>query len=110
MIQNLILSNELPYGMDKEYLRTIKPSGILRTWMQSKSTTQGVRSDVTHEFLLNMQLSNSENIGTAAATLQIPEGDNHSANVLWKGNEIAFVFSKLGSSTSPTILPGDEIR
>ena len=44
-------TDELPYGIDKEYLERIKPSGIVRTWL---SISNSPRSDVIHEFTLKV--------------------------------------------------------
>ena len=47
------LHNSLPYGMNKEYLDTIRPSGIVRTWMGV--ITSNVRNDVFHDLTLKVK-------------------------------------------------------
>ena len=43
----------LPYGMDKEYLDLVRPSGIIRTWISVNTDT--ARSDVNHELSLKVK-------------------------------------------------------
>ena len=46
------MSSDLPYGMDKDYMEKIEPSGLIRTWMSVDRTS--ARSGVTHEISLKV--------------------------------------------------------
>ena len=45
----------MPYGMDKEYLDIVKPSGIVRTWISVINS--GPNNNVLHELTLKVYAS-----------------------------------------------------
>ena len=49
-------STSLPYGMNKEYLDIVRPSGIVRTWVGVM--TSNVRDGVVHELTLKVYHGN----------------------------------------------------
>lgn len=45
-------TDELPYGMDKDYLAKILPSGLIRTWLSVDKDS--LDSSVNHELSLKV--------------------------------------------------------
>ena len=53
---NVTQLNRLPYGINKEYMTIVKPSGIVRTWVGVDSSTP--RQNVNHEISLTVIFKN----------------------------------------------------
>ena len=51
--QEISVSSGLTFGMDKQYLDIVRPSGIIRTWIGVD--TNAPRSGVIHELSLKVQ-------------------------------------------------------
>ena len=51
--QEISVSTGLTFGMDKQYLDIVRPSGIIRTWIGVD--TNSARSGVIHELSLKVQ-------------------------------------------------------
>ena len=110
--QVLNVTKDLPYGINKEYIENIKPSGLLRTWFQSKQQNGNIR-DVQHQVTMTMELldtqsSTSQEFGKTS--MNIKEGDKVASHATWDGHEIAFAFSKADSAESKLTQTGDSIR
>ena len=107
--QVLDVSRDLPYGMNREYIGIVKPSGLLRTWFQSPTGTAG--PDINHLLTIKMKLEDSgSSLNIGADNIPIAEGDHVAANVEWEGTEVAFAFSKSTSAESTLTQTGDSIR
>ena len=49
---NVLSFDELPYGIEKEYMERIKPSGLVRIWVSVRSNSP--RSDIIHDVSLKV--------------------------------------------------------
>ena len=95
--------------MNKEYIDVIKPSGLLRTWFQSPTGSAG--PDIKHLLTMKMKLEEpGRSLDIGAENIPIAEGDHIASNVLWKGKEVGFAFSKSSSAESTLTQTGDSIR
>ena len=96
--------------MNKEYIEVMKPSGLLRTWFQS-STGSASGSDIKHLLTMKMKLEEpGRSLDIGAENIPIAEGDHVASNLLWKGKEVGFAFSKSASAESTLTQTGDSIR
>ena len=104
MSQNIDVTKDLPYGMNKNYIDVIKPSGILRNWIISK----GQRTGVVDLLTINMKLEDSK----ASTSQEIGEKNINivvdSSTDLAK--ETSFAFSKASSAEWKLTQTADVIR
>ena len=115
MSQDINVARDLPYGMDKTYLDTIKPSGILRNWIWSSTANSQGRSNVIHLLNLNMRLKNEQtsqfhDIGEQNIEIVEGTGMKTENNLEAYGKEIAFTFSKSVNAEWKLLQGSDEIR
>ena len=115
LTQEIDVSSDLPYGIDKEYIEVIKPSGILRTWVESQSSSSSVRPDMKHGLTLKMEISDRlsstpQGIGSISGPLTIDEAIKPYPNFDLERKEIAYAFSKADSAQSKLEKTGDTIR
>ena len=104
MSQNIDVAKDLPYGMNKNYIDVIKPSGILRNWVISK----GRRTGVVDLLTLNMKLedskaSTSQEIGEKNINIVVDSGTD-------VAKETSFAFSKASSAEWRLTQTADIIR
>ena len=91
--------------MNKDYIDVIKPSGLLRTWIQAPGANQLLTMTMK---LTDTVSSTSQDIG--AENIEIELGKGTPDNVEWKGKEVAFAFSKTSAAESKLTQTGDLIR
>ena len=104
MSQNIDVAKDLPYGMNKNYIDVIKPSGILRNWIISK----GHRTGVVDLLTMNMKLedskaSTSQEIGEKNINIVVDSGTD-------LAKETSFAFSKASSAKWRLTQTADIIR
>ena len=113
--QEVKVSQGFPYGMDKDYVDVVNPSGILRSWIWSSTASNGGRAGVVHYLSMTLifhsdQLSTSQKMGLD--NIEIPEGfgmkTNNNINAI--GKEIAFVFSKAPTADWTFMHSADRMR
>ena len=110
----LDVTKDLPYGINKEYIEIIKPSGLLRTWFQSEQhPSKNIRAGENHQLTMTMELSDtqsstSQEFGTTS--MSIEEGNKAGSTQTWDGHEIGFAFSKADSAESKLTQTGDSLR
>ena len=109
--QEIDVAHDLPYGMNRNYINDVKPSGILRSWFQSP--IQNSRSGIEQLLTMTMKLtdtasSSSQDVGEE--NIRIEEGKGTPANVEWNGKEVAFTFSKAENAESKITQTADKIR
>ena len=106
--QDIDVNTGLPYGMNKDYIDQIKPSGIIRTWFHPKNTQS--RSGVEQELDLQMILRDNQNgdltFPSGQTKLKFEEGEHKN----WLHEEVAYAFSKADNAESKLIRTGDSIR
>ena len=93
--------------MNKEYIDQIKPSGIIRTWLNSPNSNSRT---VEHELDLQMNLKDNQNgdliFPTGQTKIKFDEGEHKN----WRHDEIGYAFSKAENAESKLIRTGDSIR
>lgn len=50
---NVMIPNELPYGIDKDYLEIVRPSGIVRSWIGVNTDSPRAGVDITFSLLVH---------------------------------------------------------
>merc|ERR1712150_75530 len=111
--QEVNVASELPYGMNKQYLEVIRPSGIFRTWIGVN--TASARTDVTHELSLKAIYTDGASLlELGEEQIQISEIDasykQFSSSTEPKRKEVAFAFSKQAGSNYTVTQSSDSIR
>ena len=104
MSQNIDVAKDLPYGMNKNYIDVIKPSGILRNWIISKGQRTGVVDLLTmHMIFEDSKASTSQEIGEKNINIVVDSSTD-------LAKETSFAFSKASSAKWRLTQTADIIR
>ena len=93
--------------MNKEYIDQIKPSGIIRGWIQFQNPNSRT---VEHELDLQMNLKDNQNGDLIFPTGQTKIKFDEEEHKNWRFHEIGYAFSKAENAESKLIRTGDSIR